>query len=70
MCYVAILAYKEHICKLNDGNKVFKVSDRQYTWFIIFILVDKSVDVNNHCFLNNNVNSYSIKAQLDSLDLY
>ena len=37
MCYVAILAYKEHICKLNDGNKVFKVSDRQYTWFIICI---------------------------------
>ena len=26
-------------------------------------LVDKSVDANNHCFLNNNVNSYSIKAR-------
>ena len=39
---------------------------------LYLFLVDKSVDVNNHCFLNNNVNSYSIKikAKLGSLDLY
>ena len=37
---------------------------------LYLFLVDKSVDANNHCFLNNNVNSYSIKAQLGSLDLY
>ena len=38
---------------------------------LYLFLVDKSVDVNNHCFLNNNVNSYSIKikAKLGSLDL-
>ena len=37
---------------------------------LYLFLVDKSVDVNNYCFLNNNNNSYSIKAQLGSLDLY
>ena len=37
---------------------------------ILLILVDKSGDSNNHCFLNNNVSFHPITVQLGSLDLY